>query len=436
MPLPRFIPLDSLPEAFYTGSVQRLHAIPGCDTHMVAETTSRGSVFDVGSIFEVEGSDLSRAVFRHVLYSRMATPELWQEVRQSLETDTQLPERDRRELLEEPMAQLCAQGARTHHEGMIDADSGEVVTSGAPKSPSRFNVVRRYQILKPSPVEILGQHLFDYSVFAGKDGFVIPMEYIVRFGITSSSSIYKKYLKLSGPAQTTYLRDLGTGSALVPWTYLPRPIADCTTKHEPEDRNLSRQEGLALCSLTGAQFAQSLQLGLLGAWAVRVLLGRIGLLLWDIKWEFALDQGQSVFVDTIDTDSLRATRFLDTPKGRCVIHFNKQCIRDYYSLVHPAWMEGVNAAKERSHVEGGSFRAILAEGQKSGLYPPTPVIDAELLALQSTKMALIQQFMLGQLEPAKVSEQLDDVARREFAFYQNRNLDQEFLKRNGVGSAL
>lgn len=433
--LPRFIPLSSLGEPFYVGSVQRLYAIPGCASHMVTETTSRGSVFDVGSIFEVEGSDLSRAVFRHALYSRMASPALWQDVRRALETDPLLSEKDRQDLLHGPLEQLCAMGARTHHEGMIDAHTGEVVLSGAPRTPSCFNVVRRYQILKPSQVEILGQHLYDYAVFSGNDGYVVPLEYIVRFGITSSSSIYRKFLKLSGPSQSAYARELGAGSSLVPWSILPRPISDCTTKFEPEDRNLSRQEALILCGLTAAQFAHSLKLAVLGAWAVRILLDRIGLLLWDIKWEFANDQGHPVFVDTIDTDSFRATRFLNTPGGRCLIHFNKQSIRDYYALVHSDWMDAVNTAKERARAEGASFRELLAEGQQSDRYPPTPSIDPELLALQSSKMSLIRQFMLQEAEPGHVSARLSELGEREFAFYQSRGLQEAFLRRNGAEAA-
>ena len=45
------VPLDSLKEPFYQGSVQRLYAIPDQPDYMVTETTAGGSVFDVGTIF-------------------------------------------------------------------------------------------------------------------------------------------------------------------------------------------------------------------------------------------------------------------------------------------------------------------------------------------------------------------------------------------------
>ena len=71
------IPLSALEEPFYEGSVQRLFAVPEDDSLMVTQTTSRGSVFDVGALFEIEGNDVNRALFRHVLYSSMGDAEHW-----------------------------------------------------------------------------------------------------------------------------------------------------------------------------------------------------------------------------------------------------------------------------------------------------------------------------------------------------------------------
>ena len=88
-----------LREPFYEGSVQRLFAVPGDDSVMVTQTTSRGSVFDVGALFEIEGNDVNRALFRHVLYSRMADPAVWQRVRQAITEAPELDEDYRRDLL-------------------------------------------------------------------------------------------------------------------------------------------------------------------------------------------------------------------------------------------------------------------------------------------------------------------------------------------------
>ena len=61
-----------------------------------------------------------------------------------------------------------------------------------------------------------------------------------------------------------------------------------------------------MSGLDAGTFARSAEMSILGSWAVRALLEEIGLLLWDIKWEFARDGDDLVFVDTVDTDSFRA----------------------------------------------------------------------------------------------------------------------------------
>ncbi len=430
--LPDNIAIDQLGEPFYRGSVQRLYPVPGDEGHMVAETTRQGSVFDVGSIFEVEGSDVSRAVFRHVLYSKLAQPETWTAVGDAIRHSPELEQGYRTMLLEGLLEKLVQEGAKTHHAGMIDAESGDLVKGSVPKNPSCFNVTRRYQILKPEQVDVLGAKLFDYAIFRGANGYVVPLEYIVRFGITGASSVYRHYLSLSDAEQLAYERELGVNKPLEAWQMLERPISDCTTKFEPEDRNLTRQEALSLSGLTGAQFADSLKLAVLGAWAVRTVLEPIGLLLWDLKWEFAKDGSELVFVDTIDTDSFRATRYVEHSGRRVVAHFNKQSIRDYYRILHADWMAAVNEAKKRSKREGCAFTELLAAGQKEGMYPETPQIEKGFLAVQVKKMQLIRDYMLGRESADFVREELLECAREELGYYTSAGKLDKFLEFNGV----
>lgn len=432
MPLPDRIPIDQLGEPFYTGSVQRLYAIDGADDHMVTETTSRGSVFDVGSIFEIPGSDVSRAVFRHTLYSRMSDPALWQAVKSSIENAAALDRDFRQQLLSGILNDLGKKGAATHHGGMIDAVTGEISTSGAPANPSRFNVVRRYQILKPEKTQCLGAWLFDYSAFPQADGFVVPLEYIVRFGITGASSVFRNYSAMNAAEKQAYERELSASKPLEAWQLLERPISDCTTKFEPEDRNVSKQEALTLCGLNGAQFDHSMQLAVLGAWAVRHLLEEAGLLLWDIKWEFAKDGDQLVFVDTIDSDSFRATRFFERNGRRVVAHFNKQSIRDFYRLMHGDWLDGVNAAKKRAKAEGVPFTELLASGQADGTYPATPEIPDDFLSIQVNKMDAIRNYMLGRADAAATNSALESAGDAELGFYESRGKFDAFAAVNGV----
>ncbi len=432
MPAPDRIAIDSLQTPFYEGSVQRLYAVDDAPDLMVSETTGRGSVFDVGSIFEIEGSDLARAIFRHAVYSRFAETGTWTGVRDRLLRDPLLPDRDRDRLLNGILPQLCERGARTHHGGMLDAVTGRIARQGLPKNPSRFNLVRRYRILKPSPCTVLGRPLFDYSAIPGSDGYVIPLEFITRFGVAASSSIYRRYLAMDEPRRHRFLAELDAGEELRPWQLLPKPISDCTTKFEPEDRAVSRQEALTISGLTGPRFAIAMELAVLGSWAVRNLLEPTGLTLWDLKWEFARDGDDLVFVDTIDTDSLRATHSIVRDGQRLLVHFNKQAMRDYYALCHVGWLAGVKRAKTEASRTGVPFTEILAAAQAKDDLPPTPDPDPAFLAVQRDKMRLLQDHLLGKTGPGDTESAFDRLTSAELAFYAERGLDEEFANLNRI----
>ena len=150
-------------------------------------------------------------------------------VKAAIEAAPELDPAYRAELLGGLLEECCERGAKTHHEGMLDAVTGEVVRSGVPTNPSACNVVRKYQILKPERTRFFGASLFDYSKFPPADRFVVPLEYIVRFGITSASSVYKKYAVMDAKAKASFERELGVTRPLGAWQYLERPISDFTT---------------------------------------------------------------------------------------------------------------------------------------------------------------------------------------------------------------
>lgn len=428
----RLLPSD-LVEPFYEGSVQRLYAVPGDDAIMVTRTSARGSVFDVGALFEIAGHDVNRALFRHVLYSRLGDPAVWRRVKAAIETAPELDPAYRADLLGPLLESCCERGARTHHEGMLDAVTGEVVREGVPANPSACNVVRKFQILKPERTRFLGAPLFDYGKFPHSDRFVVPLEYIVRFGITSASSVYKKYLAMDEKAKAAYERELGVSRPLEAWQYLERPISDFTSKFEPEDRMVSKQEALAMCGLSGAQFAESGTLAVLGAWAVRDLVEELGLRMWDLKWEFAKDGDELVFVDTIDTDSIRATMALEHGGRRYAVHYNKQAMRDYFTLLHRDWIADIAAAKLLGQKEGVAFTEILQAGQAEGRYAATPTVEVAFLALQEEKMAAIRDSLTGDASAEAVRARLEAAGREELAFYEGRGVLGELEKMNGVG---
>ncbi|QIF01341.1 phosphoribosylaminoimidazolesuccinocarboxamide synthase [Roseimicrobium sp. ORNL1] len=423
---------SELGKPIYIGSVQHLYAVPGRDDLMVCETTNAGSVFDVGSIFDIPGSDVARATFRHALYTRMGKPETWAKVRDAIVADPDLPAYFKEDIQKGPLETMLREGAKTHHVGMLDGDTGVIATEGMPAKPSTYNVVRRFPIMKPVQKTFLGTYVYDYAMFHQAGTYVIPLESIVRFGITGGSSVLKKYGSLTDSGKRAYESELGLTKPMQAWQFLEKPIFDLTSKHEPEDRNVSKQEALLMSGLEAEAFVSVIKMTILGAWAVRQLLDEIGLLLWDIKWEFAVDNGDFYYVDTIDTDSFRATSFLETDGKKLVLHYNKQAMRDYYKIVHADWFAGVNDAKKEANKSGVPFKQVLKEGQAAGKWPNTPVVDPEFLALQAKKMDLIRLHVLGGGDTAKVKSALKDVGVAEVEFYRARGLFDEYAKANSV----
>lgn len=423
---------SELGKPIYVGSVQHLYAVPGREDLMVCETTNAGSVFDVGSIFDIPGSDVSRATFRHALYTRMAKPETWAKVRDAIVADANLPAAFKEDIQKGPLEAMLREGARTHHIGMLDAVTGEICTTGAPKNPSVYNVVRRFPVMKPVQKTFLGTYVYDYAMFPQAGTYVIPLECIVRFGITGGSSVLKMYGGMTDSGKRVFEAELGLSKPMEAWQFLDKPVFDLTSKHEPQDRNVSKQEALLMSGLEGEAFITIIKMTILGAWAVRLLLDEIGLLLWDIKWELAVDNGDFYYVDTIDTDSLRATSFLEIDGKKLVVHYNKQAMRDYYKIVRADWFKGVNDAKQESQTSGVPFKQVFKDGQAAGRWPQTPTVDEEFLALQARKMDLIRQHVVGETNADIVKAGLESVGVAEVDFYKKRGFFDQYAKANGV----
>ncbi|MBV6501161.1 MAG: Phosphoribosylaminoimidazole-succinocarboxamide synthase [Prosthecobacter sp.] len=430
--LPSHLSIESLGEPVYRGSVQNLYAVPNHPGYIICETTEAGSVFDVGSIFKIEGNDLNRAIFRHAMYGRLARAETWRRVEAVLKDDHTLGSTWRTQLMEGTLPNMLENGAQTHHIGMLDARTGEIVTQGMPENPSCFNVVRRFPVMKPPQRNVMGNFVFDYAQFQQSGTYVVPLEYIVRFGVTSGSSILRKYEALGAKERRAYEQELGLEGPMRAWQMLDRPIYDLTSKYEPEDRAVTKQEALLMSGLSVDHFTATIRMALLGAWAVRELLEEIGLQLWDLKWEFAVDGDDLFFVDTIDTDSFRATGLVEVDGRQLIIHYNKQAMRDYYRIVCADWYAGVNAAKVEAAKTGVPFKEMLKTGQAAGRYPQTPVVDAAFLELQARKTALIKQHVMAEADSATIRAGLAEAGLAEAEFYRRKGLLEELLKLNAA----
>ncbi len=428
------VDLSALVQPDYPGSVQHLYYSKENPEEMICKTTAGGSVFDVGTIFFVPGSDVSRAAVRQAIFSRLHSPESWQRLASWLGSSYAQQSAFLDFIGTGLLETFQRQGAPTHHLGMIDADSGQVHAQGFPQNPSPYVLVERFNIIKPSRLAYGSGHLWDYSVFRDQDRYVVPLENIVRFGVTSASSIHRKFRRMPAPEQQTFLRGLGL-DRLPAWAVFPVPVVDFTTKYEPEDRALKDQEAFYISGLGGSDFLDIARMSLLGSFVVRHFFEELDLTLWDIKWEIAKRGSQLVFVDTIDTDSIRVTRTIQDEAGAVYVHFNKQAMRDYYQIMHSDWYGSLGTAKAEAARQSVPFLQILEAGQQAGIYPLTPMVDKTFLAIQARKFNLLLDHLLTAADGADTADtaaEIESVARDELAYYRQKGVFDLFFKLNGL----
>jgi len=402
----------------YNGSVQNLYFLKDNIGYMVCETTSGGSVFDVGTIFAIEGSDVSRAVVRHKIYSLLSDPNQWKALCADL-NKTSIEPRLLEYINSDLSKKFQSEGAKTHHVGLVDKTTGKVYESGTfPPELSKYVMVKRYNVIKPKLVSYMLNNLWDYSEYFHKDNSLIPLENIVRFGITPGSSVLKRYQKMNEAQKIAYLKELGRDHELKAWERFSMPTVDFTTKYEPQDRNLSLQEALYITGFEGEQFFNIMRMTILGSLMVSRFFGELRLYLWDIKWELAVDKGELVFVDTIDTDSVRVTSNIEYKGGHYQVHFNKQAMRDYYTIKHSDWYWAVNKTKTQALEQGVSFVDILKEGQKNGQYPATPVVDKDFLEIQKNKQETLVSYIVGKISVEQAREAINKIGLDELNYYE------------------
>jgi len=422
----------TLDKPLYSGSVQKLYDVDGHPELLISETTVGGSVFDVGTIFNIEGSDIGRAGFRHLVFQELQSTEAWTALSKRISDESLILQKDKSGMVEKVLAEFCKNGAPTHHAGMVERESGKVFLSGFPEKLSNLTLIKKYEVSKPELNQILGWHFYDYKHYHNKDRNVIPLEYIVRLGVTSGSSILRKYNRLSESERKAYLNDLGVES-LEPWSRFNPPIVDLTTKYEPEDRNISRQEAALISCVDGDTFSRSMIMAALGAYLLQQIFSNMGLSLWDMKWEIAKDGDALVFVDTIDTDSVRVTYNLDQDNKSYFVHFNKQAMRDYYKIMHSDWLNAVNESKKLAAQSGMPFTEILSAGQQKNEYPGNPDIEEKFLSIQIKKFEMIQSFIQNNKQDMR--KEAERIAHAEIDYYISSNKREQYEELNSVSLA-
>lgn len=425
---PKRVDLSSM-TCFYQGSVQNLYTIAEHPHLLVSETTKTGSVFDVGALYSINESDVYRACFRHYIYQQLSDKQAWISLASQMQADGRWHGIESDPVLTKLFARLQEQGAQTHHMGMIDASSGEVLTKGFPQTLSNLSLIERYQVHQPDQHSWASAHFYDYNQSIGCNQHVIPLEFIVRFGVASSSSLLSRYHNMADNQRVSFLRELGVNT-LEPWQRFSVPINDCSSKYEPEDRALRLQEAALISGLNGQAFCNSLALATLASLLLESYIQPTGLLLWDVKWEIARKGDSLVIVDTIDTDSMRLTLEVECEGLPCLTHYSKQAMRDYYQIMHPQWCSAVVDAKQQSTQKGESFVSVFHQGQQSGRYPNHPTPDNEFMIIQEEKMQLIKDTICLQKKPH--NNAFHQFALNEVDYYLRSNKGHEFQKHNGL----
>jgi phosphoribosylaminoimidazole-succinocarboxamide synthase len=422
------------------GSVQDLYRVSLNDRpYLLARTTESGSVFDVGTIFSVPRSGVLRTAIRHSIYTALADPATWRSMQADDFRACFADEEIAGALQQDELyAELLEGGMRTHHVGIVDVSSGEVVRSGFPADPSNVVLVEEFPVFRPKRFGLWGHFAWDYAAYFAEPRKIVALEQVFRLGAPGGSALLDRYrvaLERGGESGAhEFLESLGLESPPRPWSRFPNMIYDAATKYEPQDRHLSWQEALHLSGVPGPTFRRVILTVAYSTVFVAKLFREAGFELWDIKWEAAVDGDEVIVVDTMDPDSIRLTGSTEESGRQCFFHFNKQAIRDYYRLIHDDWYASINEAKERTRFDsqGRDFMQIYREGVASGQYPGIPTADERFQELQSAKYQTIADALLGKLSPHDARSAITSLMQDELDFYRAAGRLERFLGINSV----
>jgi phosphoribosylaminoimidazole-succinocarboxamide synthase len=171
--------------------------------------------------------------------------------------------------------------------------------------------------------------------YEGAFGRVIPLEVLFRLEVTEP--MIDRALR--DEEFSRKLRERVDGE-LVAGKRLLRPLIECSTKFEAQDRYITDKEAVKLAKLGDATFAEMVDLAEKGAILVADMFASYGYWLVDGKWEFGItyDGPDIVFVDGLSLDEVRAFG----PDGqRC----DKEILRIEAKKRKPVWVEDLKVAK-------------------------------------------------------------------------------------------
>ncbi len=420
------------------GSVQSLYRLSiGERPYFISETSDAGSVFDVGTFFSIPGSGGARTALRHVVYTSLSSPEFWSTIDRDAVGDCFADE----ELVEryassELLASLRQQGARTHHVGLVDPNSGSVHPEAVEELRSVLTLVEEYPVIRPHRFAFLGKPAWDYHEYQLAPRKLMALEHVFRRGCPGGSSLLQRYAAAESAGEKAvreFYATTGLKQPPEPWALFSDMVYDCATKFEDHDRHLTWQETVNLSGVSASRLEATVDLLTYCTIALNRILSLTNLTLWDVKWELAVSGDELIVVDTIDQDSIRLTGTREVDGRQVFFHFNKQAVRDYYRIVHSDWHAALNDAKAAAATDpdGRQFREVYDAGVASGAYPPIPEMDSRFADLQARKYELpLRPFGATQL-----SDDGEDLMQEELRLYDDFGRLEQLLAVNSADPA-
>lgn len=325
----------------YRGSVKDVYG--GDEGKSVFLFSDRYSIFDWGEMPDAfPGKGEALAVMGDVFFRFLAEAKNWKE----WSLPAALPAFLRETIASSPVwTQLKREGLSHHSFGLVDED-GHALPAG---SPSKRLCVQELERIHPRSEKKDGKLVWDYSEYAAApERVLVPLEVVFRFGAPSGSSFLRRLQEIPG-----YAKSFGFTEAPQADEWFPFPVAEFFTKLEPTDRYLSREEALEVSGMSPAELERLTVLTLLIAMRLKDLFARIGLELWDGKFEYAFlppaegeKERRFQLVDSIGPDELR----LIGRTGGSAVHFSKELLRAVYR--GSEWYGKIELAKKAASVRG------------------------------------------------------------------------------------
>jgi len=378
---------NTLPE-LSIGSVKNILGVKGKAPY-IFQYSNRYSVFDWGAMpDDIPNKGRALAVMANAFFKLVEKPARWKEL---FEHWPHLKSSFSDDLIFE----LTMFGLKHHSRGPYHSDGT------ANKEDKLFDCigVNPFNVLRPQQ----GQDGPNYSAYRERPAnTLIPLEAIFRFGVPTGSSLPER----SG--DMAYRECLGLQNVAREGDVFERPLIEFSTKLEALDRYLYPSEALEISGLSPKEYVRLRSIISLLSYLLKYNFEKVGITLWDGKFEFAFGrkmdgEREIVLIDSIGPDELRLSC-----EG---VQLSKEVLRKFYRASE--WFQAVKVAKQmlvRKEISQDDWQDYVAIKMNSPA-PHLPkdmidIVDHMYMALANAVLHMIEQ------EPVFVCMELPEVVSK------------------------